>query len=230
MDAKSVRLDIYVEDDKKVIYDVEIQKVDTKELPKRSRYYQSVIDVQLLERGHNYNELRKSFIIFICLKDIFGQGRHIYTFKNICEENNALPLRDEAVKIFLNADGTLDDISSELKSFLDYLKGKTAGKQGEGVEKTEDPYIQELEAAVRKAKQNREWRREYMMLWMRDQENVERGIEQGMRRGMKQQRRSTILKMIRQGFSDEQIKNLWNASDEEIAKYRMITKEAKQNN
>ena len=69
-----------------------------------------------------------------------------------------------------------------------------------------------------------------MMLWMRDQENVERGIEQGMRRGMKQQRRSTILTMIRQGFSDEQIKNLWNASDEEIAKYRMITKEAKQNN
>ena len=230
VDAKSVRLDIYVEDDKKVIYDVEIQKVDTKELPKRSRYYQSVIDVQLLERGHNYNELRKSFIIFICLKDIFGQGLHIYTFKNICEQNNALPLRDEAVKIFLNADGTLDDISPELKSFLDYLKGKTAGKQGEGVEKTEDPYIQELEAAVRKAKQNREWRREYMMLWMRDQENVERGIEQGMRRGMKQQRRSTILKMIRQGFSDEQIKNLWNASDEEIAKYRMITKEAKQNN
>lgn len=73
-----------------------------------------------------------------------------------------------------------------------------------------------------------------MMLWMRDQENVERGIEQGikqgMRRGMRQQRRSTILKMIRQGFSDEQIKNLWDASDEEIAKYRMITKEAKQNN
>lgn len=125
----------------------------------------------------------------------------------------------------------MDNVSPELKSFLDYLKGKKTGKQGEGAEKqTEDPYIQKLEAAVRKAKQNREWRREYMMLWMRDQENAERGIEQGMRRGMKQQRRSTILKMIRQGFSDEQIKNLWGASDEEIAKYRMITKEAKQNN
>ena len=240
MDAKSVRLDIYAEDDKKVIYDVEIQKLDTKELPKRSRYYQSVIDVQLLERGHNYSELRKSFIIFICMKDIFRQGRHIYTFENICREDGGLPLHDQAIKIFLNADGTLDDVSPELKSFLDYLKGKTAEKQGEGAEKqTEDPYIQELEAAVRKAKQNREWRREYMMLWMRDQENFERGIEQGMERGvkqgrkqgrkegMKQQRRNTILKMIVQGFQDEQIKNLWNASDEEIARCRTLAQKKK---
>lgn len=231
---KSVRLDIYVEDDKKVIYDVEIQKVDTKELPKRSRYYQSMIDVQLLERGHNYNELRKSFIIFICLKDIFGQGRHIYTFKNICEQNNALPLRDEAVKIFLNAEGVLDNVSPELKLFLDYLKGKTAGTQ------TEDPYIQELEVAVRKAKRNREWRREYMMLWMRDQENIERGIEQGLKQGieqgikqgmrrgrkqgrqegMKQQRRDIILRMIDQGLSDKQIKSLCNSSNKEISECR----------
>ena len=232
VDAKSIRLDIYVEDDKKVIYDVEIQKVDTKELPKRSRYYQSVIDVQLLERGHNYNELRKSFIIFICMKDIFRQGRHIYTFENICREDNRLPLRDGAIKIFLNADGTLDDVSTELKSFLDYLKGKTAGTQ------TEDPYIQELEAAVRKAKRNREWRREYMMLWMRDQENIERGIEQGlkqgikqgMRRGMKQQRRDIILSMIDQGLSNKQIKSLYNFSNKEISECRASVQKEKELN
>ena len=39
MDAHSVRLDVYVEDDKETVYDIEMQVSDTKELPKRSRYY-----------------------------------------------------------------------------------------------------------------------------------------------------------------------------------------------
>lgn len=223
VDAKSVRLDIYVEDDRRIVYDVEIQKVDTKELPERSRYYQSVIDMQLLERGHNYEELRKSFVIFICLKDIFGQGRHIYTFKNICQEDATLPLGDEAVKTFLNADGKLDDVSPELKAFLDYLKGKTTESQGTKAAK--DPYIQELEEAVRKARRNREWRREYMMLWMRDQENVERGIEQGMKEGIQQERCSIIARMLSQGFSDEQIRDICDTSDEEIAECRVAMQE-----
>lgn len=37
-DAKSVRLDIYVRDDKNSVYDIEMQVTDTGELPKRSRF------------------------------------------------------------------------------------------------------------------------------------------------------------------------------------------------
>ena len=74
---------------------------------------------------------------------------------------------DEAVKIFLNAKGTLDDVSNELKAFLDYVAGK----------KPKDAYVERLEEAVKEAKKNREWRHEYMTLLMRDQENVEKGEE-----------------------------------------------------
>ncbi|MEH2957408.1 Rpn family recombination-promoting nuclease/putative transposase [Candidatus Merdisoma sp. JLR.KK006] len=45
MDAHSVRLDVYVKDDKETVYDIEMQVSDTKELPKRSRYYQGMIDL-----------------------------------------------------------------------------------------------------------------------------------------------------------------------------------------
>lgn len=38
-DAKSIRLDVYVKDNENVVYNVEMQASDTKELPKRSRYY-----------------------------------------------------------------------------------------------------------------------------------------------------------------------------------------------
>ena len=167
MDAHSVRLDVYVKDDRETVYDIEMQVSDTKELPKRSRYYQGMIDLQLVDAGQHYKKLNKSYIIFICPFDLYGKGRHIYTFENICKEDNSISMGDEAIKIFLNADGTMDDVSRELKAFLDYVAGQ----------KPEDSYVEKLEEAVQEAKKNREWRHEYMTLLMRDQENVEKGEE-----------------------------------------------------
>ena len=60
----------------------------------------------------------------------------------------------------------MDDVSRELKAFLD-----VAGR------KPEDSYVEKLDEAVQEAKKNREWRHEYMTLLMRDQENIEKGIE-----------------------------------------------------
>mgnify|MGYP002512667755 CR=1 FL=1 len=175
-DAKSIRVDVYIKDSKNIVYNIEMQATDTRELPKRSRYYQSLIDLQLIDKGQTYRKLNRSFIIFICLEDIFGCGRHIYTFENLCLEDPGISMGDETTKIFLNADSEMDDISSELKAFLDYAAGKN----------TNDAFVQELDEAIKNAKQNREWRHEYMTLLMRDQINLEKGIEQGMKQGMKQ--------------------------------------------
>ena len=41
-DAKSIRLDVYVEDDTESVYNIEIQTTNEKNLPKRSRYYQGM--------------------------------------------------------------------------------------------------------------------------------------------------------------------------------------------
>lgn len=167
IDARSVRLDVYVRDSKEVVYDIEMQVSDTKELPKRSRYYQSMIDLQLIDKGQLYKKLNQSYIIFICPFDAFGKGRHIYTFENVCKEDNSISMGDGTAKIFLNANGTQDDVSKELRAFLDYVAGK----------RPEDSFVEKLEEAVKEAKKNREWRHEYMTLLMRDQENVEKGKE-----------------------------------------------------
>ena len=168
-DAKSIRLDVYVRDGKGTVYDVEMQVTDTKELPKRTRYYQSLIDLQLIDKGQSYKALKPSYIIFICLFDLFEKGRHLYTFENICKEDKDIALGDGTTKIFLNTDSEMDDIAQELRAFLDYVGGKSSN----------DPFIQKMEEAVKEAKKNREWRLEYMTLLMRDQENVEKGIGQG---------------------------------------------------
>ena len=174
LDAKSVRLDVYVEDGEGVIYDIEMQVADTKDLPKRTRYYQAMMDLEMIDKGELYKKLKKSFVIFICPFDLFGEGRHIYTFRNFCEENKRILLGDDTAKIFLNTESEMEDTSRELRAFLDYVAGK----------KTEDSFVKKLEDAVKKARQNREWRREYMTLLMRDQENQEKGKEIGMEIGI----------------------------------------------
>ena len=168
-EAKGVRLDAYVNDGKGTAYDIEMQAVTSKYLPRRTRYYQSMIDLQLVEKGQDYDTLNDSYIIFICLSDLFGKGRYRYSFENICKEDTEVMLNDGAKKIFLNADGKKGDIIEELKAFLDYVAGRPS----------EDAFVKKLESAVEKAKKNRKWRREYMTLLMRDRENQKIGKEIG---------------------------------------------------
>ena len=73
VDAKSVRLDIFV-DDGKTVYNCEMQTSFFKNIPKRSRYYQGFIDMDLIEKGADYSKLKKSFVIFICTFDLFGKN------------------------------------------------------------------------------------------------------------------------------------------------------------
>lgn len=149
----------------------------------------------MIDKGRSYKKLNPSYVIFICQFDLFHMGRHIYTFENICREDKNISLGDGAVKIFLNADGKMNDVSRELKAFLDYVAGK----------KSEDAFVNKLEEAVKAAKKNREWRREYITLLMRDQENIEKGIEKGIR-GMVSALKelnipdATIMQKIREKF------------------------------
>lgn len=191
-DARSIRLDVYVKDGQNTVYDIEMQATDTKELPKRSRYYQDLIDLQLIEKGETYNKLNKSYVIFICLFDLFHLGRHKYSFTYQCLEHAGLELGDETTKIFLNASGTMDDVGPELRAFLDYVAGKEISET--------TAFVCDLERLVASAKNNDDWRLEYLTIEMRDQLNYERGIEQN--------RRSVILKAYQKGYPIEEIADL----------------------
>ena len=128
-----------------------------------------MIDLNLIERGADYKELKKSFIIFICMSDPFGKGLHVYTFENQCKELPGLYLGDETTKVFINASGTANDTSDEMRAFLDYLQGK-------GIK---NEFTRQIDEEVNKARAHEEWRVEYMSLFLRDQEMREEGREEG---------------------------------------------------
>ena len=81
-------------------------------------------DRNILKQGEDYRQLRECYIIFICLKNPFRElGLHKYSFSMICREYRDLELNDGGNRIILSAEGSADDVSMELASFLRYVAG-----------------------------------------------------------------------------------------------------------
>ena len=97
------KLDVWTKDMDDAIYDTEVQGKNTKNLPKRSRFYQSMIDSKLLEPGEkDFNKMNDVYIILIAPFDLFGEGKYMYTFQMTCQESFSVLLNDGATRIFLN--------------------------------------------------------------------------------------------------------------------------------
>ena len=175
LDSKAVRLDVYIEDDAGTVYNIEMQTTKGRdgELPRRTRYYQGMIDMDLLDKGVYYDDLRQTYIIFICTFDLFGRDERIYTFRHRCIELPELELGDGATKIFLNAKGLRGRVDRDLEDFLKFVDGQ----------KAQSELAQEMEQEVERVKRQDEMRREYMTLYMEYQKQHRAGIEEGMRRG-----------------------------------------------
>ncbi len=95
--SKSIKLDVWAEDTDENAYNTEVQKRNTGNLPRRSRYYNAVIDSKMLQAGiENYNELKNIYIIMIMPFDLFGEGRYMYTFNMREQKNPDVSLEDGA--------------------------------------------------------------------------------------------------------------------------------------
>ncbi|MBQ6910364.1 MAG: Rpn family recombination-promoting nuclease/putative transposase [Synergistaceae bacterium] len=190
IDMQGVRFDVYAKtksDGEIKVFDVEMQKVNKDSLAKRARYYHALMTSNIMNRAEikNYKDLPDEFVIFICKFDLFGQGRSIYEFENLCRQDTNLSLGDGTRTIFVNADSSDENISPELKNFLNFIMGGTSS----------DPFIKKLEKIVYIAKQRPEWRINYMKMLMRDSLKLEEGIAIGERRG----ERRGIIKGTRLG-------------------------------
>ncbi len=173
-DSKGVRLDVYLEADGTVIV-VEMQVRDpmTEELAKRTRYYQSMIDLDMLKAGCKYKQLKPTVIIFLCPFDPYKEDRHIYTFQNTCKEDPALGMGDQTTKLFLNATGTKDDVEPDVKAFLDYVNGILS----------DDDFVKEIEEEIQKVKQMEEEKVVYMTYELKLEDAREEGERKGRAEG-----------------------------------------------
>ena len=186
--SKGIRLDIYVEDDNNTVFNLEMQTTTYKELPKRSRYYQGIIDLNMIEKGESYDILKESYVIFICTFDFFEKGRSVYEFENVCLEDSEIKLNDGTHKIFLNTKGDKSDINKELKSLLEYFDGS----------EPESELTRKIDRKVIAARKNERWRREYMSLQMEMNLKYREGLKAGMKAGEEKGQENTnkLIKIL----------------------------------
>ena len=215
---RGVRFDIYTMTARE-IFDIEAQNRRLKDMRKRPRAYHIVIgydglNVKTLRDSGNYNDLPDAYVIFICTFDPFGKGRHIYSFENYCTEDKDIVLGDGAYTVFLNTKGKQDDVSPELKRFLDFV-----GKN----EVSNDSFIETLDEKVKEAKANTEWRREYMRLLTIEDEKFaegrhlgrEEGRAEGRAEGRSEEKHTIYERLVSSGILSPQEASMitgWNVN------------------
>ena len=169
-------------EDGDTVYDIEMQKVDTGNLPLRARMYSSMMDANMLDKGLEYEALRRSYVIFVCMFDLFERGRTKYTFKSICEEDRDLPLGDGRCIMFLNTKGSVGDLSNDMDAFFDYLNGGVSSI-GTGKDSGSE-FVEMVDNYVLDINGDEDWRQGYMKYELNLIEKYKEGKEAGEAKGI----------------------------------------------
>ena len=178
--SKSIRLDVYVENQEGTVLDIEMQVTGDnstvysdkdeatviKGLPLRTWYYQSLISMDMLKQGMKYRELRKSYVIFICTFDPFGKGLPMYHFTYRCKEDNTLEMGDLTENIYLNARAADKAKDTALADFLCYVISGKAGSE----------FTQAIAAETKRVTNDEDWRERYVT-WEMDLKIIQEDAE-----------------------------------------------------
>ncbi len=172
-----IRMDLYIMeydgDNVACVYDIEPNKYRTSELPHRSRYYQAMTDVKLLEVGMPFQGLPEYISIWILTEDPFGQNRMLYTVKNVVEEDSEIRYNDGVTRLFLYVNGECGG-TEDLKKLLRYMKYSQEVNVA-------DSEIVKLHEIIQNVRQNREVREHYMTWKEYTDCIIEEGIEEGIK-------------------------------------------------
>ena len=231
-DLRGARLDVYVESDDSAeidasedvsIYDLEPDKNDKAKyiaaFPQRIRFYHAIIDSRSLKSGEDFGKLKRVYVIFICNYDPFGYDRVKYTIRNMCVEEPEMPYDDGAQTTVLYTKGTKgDDISEELRQFLNYMENTT---QTNAVNDT----LKDIQKMVDIVKRDGEVSLSYMKGFERDTIMYEKGQEAERKNTERERQRADFAEKAR----DEAKKERDEAENvrDEAEKARMIAEEEK---
>ncbi len=207
--SKSIRLDVYVETLDGTVIDLEMQVTgkgstiyrDKEEekverwLPLRTRYYQSLISMDMLRRGMDYTELRKSYVVFICTFDPYGKGLPVYHFTNRCREDVYLEMGDLTENIFLNAKAADKTEDKELSAFLRYVNSG----------QIQNEFTQEIDDETKRVRRDTDWR-ERVVTWEMDLRVLKKEArEEGKQEGMALAKEEIAEALRKKGMSEAEI-------------------------
>ena len=154
---KGIRYDVFVKElgpDGETLrsFDIEMQMEDTKEIPKRTRYYQAMCDSEALNKGEVYYNLKELYIVFLCPEDIFEHGRAVYRFKNLEIDNPKIELGDLCFKNFYIFSKYRDIAEKSIREYMEYFATR----------KPSSPETENIDRLVKWYQADNETRKRYM--------------------------------------------------------------------
>lgn len=111
-------LDILAEDGQGRLVNLEIQRKDTIDHARRTRFYAAMIDSECLEKGKGYHEMPDVHIIYISETDLWKAGKTVYNVEKKFKGTD-LPYNDGVYITYVNAE--IDD-GSNIAKLMDYFK------------------------------------------------------------------------------------------------------------
>ncbi len=123
--ARSVCFDVFGTDSEGRRYDIEVQRADNGATPKRARYHSSVMDMEFLKTGEDFENLPITYTIFITENDVRGENRAKYHY-GMTDLSTGRPLNDGTNVIFANAAYNNENDKSDVAKLLHDFKCSNA--------------------------------------------------------------------------------------------------------
>lgn len=208
-------LDILAENSDGKLCNIEIQRADTVDHARRSRFYGAMIDSQYLEKGKKYDELPEVHIIYISETDIWKAGHTTYAVEKRFKDTEIL-YDDGFHVLYVNA--AVDD-GSETAELMRYFKTANPKDMSQGdlskrvhflkceeggykimCEISEKIYRKGIERGIERG--------------------IEKGIEKGIIKGKKEERAEMVRKFLLAGASMDLIKQATGWTEEQIVRLK----------
>lgn len=128
LDTRDAVLDVIAVDEEGVFYHIEIQLANSDDHVRRVRFYSSMVDSELLEKGTPYTDLPDTYIFYISMNDILEINQPIAEVKSTIGANNKA--YDDGKYIYYVNAGVDDD--SDIAKLMNYFKTADPNDSSQG--------------------------------------------------------------------------------------------------
>lgn len=183
-------LDVLAEDGKGRLLNIEVQRADTVDHARRTRFYCSMVDSEYLQKGKTYAEMPDVHIIYISRTDLWKAGKTAYSVEKHFKDTDIA--YDDGVHI-LYVNAAVDD-GSAAAGLMGYFRTTDPSDMSHG-ELSERVHFLKCEEGgyADMCEISEKWFREGV------EKGVEKGLEQGRKQGLEQGRKQGLEQGIEKG-------------------------------
>ena len=217
--GRSVILDIIAEDTEHKLYNIEIQRSDKGNSPKRVRYNAAMIDSHTLHRGKDFTDLPELYIIFITEHDYLKLKKPYYKVKkyfDVTDKNGQKIAYDDGINV-MYVNGTYRGNDAIGKLMHDFCTPNA-----------DDMYYAEIAKRVKFHKQEEQGVGKVCRVWEqygdeRETEGIKKGkltgLREGKRVGLKEGKKEMAARFLKDGtLSVQKIAEISGFSLEQVQK------------